>query len=282
VASVIIEDGIINISSADDAIHSNGSLTINGGSFAIASGDDGIHADASLVVNGGDIRITKSYEGIESRSVITINSGNIHITSSDDGLNVAGGADASGTGAWPFGGGGFTTSSGNYYLYINGGYMVINAVGDGIDVNGSVEMTGGDVIVNGPTSSMNGALDHSSFKITGGFLLAVGSAGMAQAPGTSSTQYTAFLNMRSAQQAGTLIHIQTQQGSGILTFAPAKAYQSIVFSSPELTKGSTYNHYLGGGSTGTATDGLYENGTYTPGTKYTSFTVSSIVTYLNQ
>jgi len=42
--------------------------------------------------------------------------------------------------------------------------------------------------------------------------------------------------------------------------------------------GSTYDVYYGGLSTGTVYDGLYEDGTYTPGTKYTSFTISSIVT----
>ena len=36
--------------------------------------------------------------------------------------------------------------------------------------------------------------------------------------------------------------------------------------------------YLGGNCTGTLTDGIYEGGTYTAGTKYTTFTVSSIVT----
>jgi len=278
VAGLIIDGGNFIIDTVDDAVHSNGTLEINGGTFVISSRDDGIHADADLVVNGGDISIIESYEGMESADAdITINGGSIHIVSSDDGINVAGGGDNFGMGGWNRGGN-IPMPSGDYYLYINGGYIAINAVGDGIDSNGSIEMTDGVVIVNGPTSNMNGALDHSSFKITGGFLVATGSSGMAQAPGTSSTQYSILLTFNTTLSAGTLIYIQNRESKEILCFAPTKNYSSVAFSSQELTMGSTYDVYYGGLSTGTVYDGLYEDGTYTPGTKYTSFTISSIVT----
>jgi hypothetical protein len=55
------------------------------------------------------------------------------------------------------------------------------------------------------------------------------------------------------------------------------AYQAITFSSPELTTGS-YVVYLGGTSTGTISYGMYEDGTYTPGTQNTTFTSSGMVT----
>jgi len=277
--SVAISNGVLTINSADDAINSNDKITINGGSFAISTGDDAMHADASLVINGGNIDITKSYEGLESVA-LTINGGEIRIVSSDDGINGAGGNDASGFNPGPGRGGGRDVfmESGDCSLYINGGYIAVDALGDGIDVNGAVVMTNGYVIVNGPTSNANGALDHASFKITGGFLLAVGSSGMAMAPDTSSSQYSVMVNFRSTITAGTLINIQTSTGTVLFSFKPTKAYQSIVFSSPALTQGSTYSVYYGGSSTGAATDGLYLSGTYTPGTLYTSLTLSSIVT----
>ena len=287
ISGVRIDDGVFTISSADDAIHSNGSIVISSGVFSLSSGDDAIHADSSIEINDGDIVIAKSYEGIES-AVITINGGEISIVSSDDGINVAGGNDGSGmmqpgqmgmpSGMTMPGQDNFV-SSGNYWLYINGGRIVITAAGDGLDVNGSIEMTAGTVIVNGPTDNANGAIDYDgSFKITGGFLVAAGSSGMAQAPGTTSAQNSVLVNFSAAQAAGSLIHMQNSSGSTILTFAPSKRYQSFAFSSLELIRGSTYNIYLGGSSTGTVTDGLYENGIYTPGTKYTSFTVSGTVT----
>jgi hypothetical protein len=294
VGSVVIDGGDFTVNSADDAVHSNGDITINGGSLALWSGDDGVHADANLVINDGDIRIAKSYEGLESANAnITINGGIIHIAASDDGINVSAGGDAMGApggappgmpggqpGVRPEQGGAVTppVAAGNCWLYINGGYLYIDAMGDGIDSNGSIEMTDGVVIVNGPTSNMNGALDHSSFQMTGGFLLAAGSSGMAQTTSTTSTQCSILLTFNTTLPAGTLVHIQDGQGQDILTFAPTKQYSSVAFSSPELVQGATYDVYYGGSSTGMLADSLYRDGIYTPGTKYTSFTISSIVT----
>ena len=279
--NIIIDSGTYTISSADDAIHSNESITINNGTFAIASGDDGIHADYDLTINDGAIDISKSYEGIESaKGDITITKGIIYLVASDDGINLAGGGDSmGGPGGGMWGGAGSTISSGSYTIFINGGYIFVNANGDGIDANGSIQMTAGTVIINGPTNNGNGALDYnSSFKLTGGFLVATGSSGMAQAPGNSSTQYSVLASFNTSQKAGTLVNIQTADGTGVLTFKPEKLYQSVVFSSSELEKSTTYNIYLGGTSTGTAVDGLYTDGTYTPGTRYRSFTISGIVT----
>lgn len=46
-----------------------------------------------------------------------------------------------------------------------------------------------------------------------------------------------------------------------------------------LFNGPTTNDvYYGGSSTGTPVDGLYEGGVYTAGTKYASFTISSVTT----
>jgi hypothetical protein len=156
--------------------------------------------------------------------------------------------------------------------------VVVDAGGDGIDINGAVTMTAGTVIVNGPTDNSNGALDFSSFKMTGGYLVAVGSSGMAQALSTTSTQYSVLVNFRSASSAGTLIHIETSNGDDVVTFKAAKQFQSIVVCSASLQKGATYDVYLGGSSTGTLQDGVYTGGVYTAGTKYTSFTINSIVT----
>jgi len=278
----IIDNGAITFNCADDAIHSNGNLTINGGELVISTGDDAFHADSALTINNGNITVKKCYEGLES-TYITINGGNIHLTSSDDGVNAAdgsGGGDPGG--GMPGGGnpgGGGMPATGNYYLYINGGYLAINAAGDGFDINGTVTMTGGNVIIHGPTESMIGALDwDKGFKMSGGFLVAAGSAGMAQAPGSTSTQYAILLNMNKSLDGGTMFHIQAGDGSEILSFTSAKKYQSVAFSSDKLVNGGTYDVYYGGTCTGTAVDGLYSGGVYTAGTKLTSFTVSSMIT----
>jgi hypothetical protein len=280
-ANLNIDSGSFTINAADDALHTNGNLVINTGTFNLASGDDGMHADATLTINGGEINVTDSYEGIES-AVITINSGNIHVVASDDGINVASGVDGSGMMGRGGPGGGqqdtFNASS-STFLYIHGGSISVDARGDGVDVNGAIEMTDGVLIVNGPTEQMNGALDYDAgFKMTGGFIVAAGSSGMAMTPGAYSEQNSLLVFLTSTQPAGTLFHIQNSAGKDILTFAPTKSYQSVAFSSPKLVNGETYTIYLGGSSTGTATDGLYQGGTYTPGTQSESFTISSVVT----
>lgn len=275
--AITVTGGTVTIESSDDAIHTNGSIAINGGTIVIAAGDDGIHSDTTLAINGGEIRITKCYEGIES-ALITINGGTIHITASDDGINVAGGNDGSSVNGRP--GQNNFASSGNNALHINGGYIVVDATGDGIDVNGAIDMAGGVIIVNGPTNNGNGALDYDgAFKITGGYLVAAGSSGMAQAPGTSSTQYSVVTTYSSVQPAGTIVRIETEGGEEVLTFTPTKAYRSVVFSSPDLKGGANYVVYSGGSSTGTVTDGLYSGGTYTAGTQVAGVTISGIVTY---
>jgi hypothetical protein len=277
VAGVQIEGGDFTIDAADDAVHSNDFVIVNDGVFDMASGDDGIHADATLDIYGGDVSISESYEGLES-SILTIEDGEFYIVSSDDGLNVAGGNDGSGMNG-P--GGGFEPGDiGDYAIYIDGGYLAVYADGDGIDSNGDIEMTAGTVLVHGPTSDGDGALDYQgSFNITGGFLAAAGSSGMAEAPSSSSTQYSVLLNF-SEKNAGTLFHIETDGGEEMLTFSPSKRYESIVFSGPDLSDGASYNVYSGGSATGTEIDGLHTGGVYSAGTHESDldFTISSIVT----
>jgi len=139
-------------------------------------------------------------------------------------------------------------------------------------------MTGGTVILNGPVVNNESPLDYdASCVITGGYLLAVGSSGMAQAPSRTSTQRSVLINFRSTKAAGSLVNIQ-HSGTDILTFAPAKRYQSVLLSSPELTQGTTYGVYVGGSATGTVEDGLYQDATYIPGAFSGGFTVSEAVT----
>ncbi len=287
-ANVAIDGGMLTIDSADDAVHANGNIVINGGALVLASGDDGMHADATLEVNGGAIEITQSYEGLES-AVITLNAGEISVVASDDGVNVAGGNDGSGMLPGPGRGGrpGAAPSqdtfsyTGDDYLYINGGTLVVHATGDGLDVNGAIQMTGGTVLVHGPTENMNAALDYDGgFTISGGILVAAGSAGMAQAPGAYSSQPSVLINFNTPQPAGTLVHIQNSAGEDLLTFAPVRSYQSLVFSSPELASGETYTVSTGGSASGTASNGWYREGSYTPGTEYTQFTIAGIVTMI--
>lgn len=275
---VKIYGGNINIDSSDDSIHSNSNVEINGGTINITSGDDGIHGDSTIDINAGEINITKSYEGIEAET-ININDGNIKVVASDDGINAAGGNDGSSVNGRP--GQNNFASSGNGEINFNGGRVVVDASGDGLDANGSIYMKGGTVIVNGPENSGNGALDYDGkFEISGGLLIAAGSSGMAQSPSETSTQNS--INVFTSISANTLLHIEDENGNELITFAPSKTVGSIVISSPNIKTGTTYKLYTGGESTGNATDGLYSDGSYSGGTEGDSFTVSNTVTNVGQ
>jgi hypothetical protein len=262
--SLAISGGTFVLDTSDDALHTNDTIQITGGDFTIASGDDGIHADNTVTIDDGTIDINQSYEGIEATE-ITLNGGDIALTTSDDGINAAGGNDASAVSGRP-GENTFTsTAEGAGLLTINGGTLVVNASGDGLDSNGSIEMNDGTVVVNGPTDSMNGTLDYdSTFNINGGTLIGVGSSGMAMSPSSTSSQSFLFTSSipLAADEA---IQITGPDGEVILTFEASTTAQSLVFSSPELVNGSAYTITTGGTVSGDSATGIYEDTSFSGG-----------------
>lgn len=238
---------------ADDAIHCNGYIRIDGGTFELAAGDDGIHSDSGLVINGGDIKITASYEGLESGD-ITINGGVIDIKARDDGMNAAGGSDGSAgsepgrPGDWFNKGDASTTT--NYQIIIRGGDITVDADGDGIDSNGNIFFQGGTITVNGPTNGGNGALDYGDgggyvCEISGGTLIASGAVGMDVAPTSGSSQPAVNVRLSSTQSAGTYVVLKDSDGNIVLQAQPTKSFQSIVMSCEQLELGSSYTVYYG-------------------------------------
>ncbi|MBN1950575.1 MAG: carbohydrate-binding domain-containing protein [Bacteroidales bacterium] len=265
---VILRGGECTINSADDALHSNQDVVVEKASVEISSGDDGVHADASLTLTDCEIIINQSYEGIESKQ-ITVNQSTVKIISSDDGFNATAGAG--------------TESNDGSSLTINSGYICVNASGgDALDANGSIYINGGTVLAHGPSSNPEVGLDYNGIcKVTGGVLLVSGTnSNMAQAPGTTSTQYSVLVRFSSTQSANTLVHLEDEDGNMIFSYAPVRQFGALAFSCPELAKGDTYAIYLGGTCSGTATDGYYVDGTCSGSELYDDFTISGMVTTL--
>ncbi|GKV54069.1 hypothetical protein NCCP2222_00160 [Sporosarcina sp. NCCP-2222] len=171
----------------------------------------------------------------------------------------------------------------NKALVIQGGYISIVTDGDGLDSNGSIQMTGGTVIVNGPTDNGNGSLDYDeTFELSGGTLLTAGSSGMALAPSESSSQNSIVMTFTDVQAAGTIIHLADSQGNSMATFAPKVEFSSVLISTENLKKGETYTLYSSGKATGTVQDGFYTETNYQEGTKVVSFEISESATWLNE
>jgi hypothetical protein len=278
---IAIAGGTFDIKSEEDAVHSSGGIRIAAGTIGIDAGDDGIHAEIAISISGGTIDIANSNEGVEAATV-DISGGEISVTASDDGVNIAGGNDETAAKEGPRGGNESGASSSNK-LTISGGYLTVDAQGDGLDANGSIEMSGGTVIVNGPTNNGNGALDYDgTFVMSGGFLVAAGSSGMVQAASEQSTQPGVLMTFPQFQQAGTIVHLEDREGNDILTVAPSKTYQALFVSSPDLKRNASYVLSSGGTSTGKETNGLYDGGEYQGGTKVVEFETSSVVTWVNE
>jgi hypothetical protein len=236
-----INGGSINIDAYDDALHTNADAAINGGELQVSCGDDGIHADISLAISGGSLNVAKCYEGLEAQS-IDISGGTITLVCSDDGLNAS---DGSG------GDGGFSGSASTAGLSVNisDGTLMIDADGDGIDSNGSLTVSGGEVYISGPTSSNNGAMDYQGTgSITGGVIVAAGSTGMAMNFDSGSTQGSILYNLTAAVSAGTEITLTDGSGSVLAQYTPDKQFQSVLVSAPGIVSGATYTLTVGSDS----------------------------------
>lgn len=268
--SMLINDVAFSIDSADDSVHSNASITVNGGTFTIASGDDAFHADETLTITNGTIDISESYEGLEALNIV-VSGGNIKLVASDDGLNAAGGTDESGYGGTrgndQFGGrggmggpggmdrpggmgspggmggpGGSSSSSGS--IKITGGNLYVNASGDGIDANGSLEISGGYTVVVGPTQGDTATLDYdTSAIITGGTFIGTGASGMAQT--FSDSEQGVFAVSVGNQASDTKIELKDSKGNVIISYEPELSFAVVILSSPDIKKGETYTITVG-------------------------------------
>lgn len=274
--NLVVQDGVFTLNSEEDAIHSDGSISIKNGTFTIASGDDGIHADRSLSIAMADITITSSYEGIEG-SMIHIKSGKLNIVSTDDGINVSGGSDGNKENSKEEED---SFMEGEGMLSFSGGTVTVYAGGDGIDINGSATMTGGTLIIEGPTNHANGAIDYDGvFEISGGTLLAVGSRKMAMAPSNTSKQNSLLLNLEEVIEEETLLCLlEGEDRIPVMAYLPSKSYQSIVYSSPLLEEGKSYTLSTGGNTTPKEAMNIYTPKAYEEGIDQAYVTINGTLT----
>lgn len=294
-----ISGGNLDITAGSDAMDAYNQITIEGGDITIAAEDDAVHADGILRITAGTIDVTTSYEGLEG-ALIYLDDGTATVVSSDDGINASdgtgssepgmggdaggepggapGGGDATGgrprgdgptsdargePGGAPGAGGGDQAS--DAAIEITGGEWFFTADGDGLDSNGDVLMTGGTVVVAGPTNAGNGAIDYNgTFRMDGGTLLATGSAGMAQAPDEGS-QAVVAASLGDTIAAGTPISVTDADGNLVAAITPAKDAQTLVLSTPGLIAGDAYTITLDGTVTGSELFGLITDGTLSGG-----------------
>ena len=143
--------------------------------------------------------------------------------------------------------GGMDEGDENCKLIINGGKIVLEAGGDGLDSNGMLEINGGTVYVTGPTSNGDGALDYAiSAACNGGTILIVGPSGMAE-DFTTSSQPSAFVRANGSTDQE--VSVLDQAGKELFSYTPTASFQTAIVSSPDFVDGQTYQLKIGSTTT---------------------------------
>ena len=252
---LVLTDGTVTVDAVGDTFKSDntedagaGFVLIEGGELTVTSQDDGIKG-VQVLVSGGTVEVAGSNEALEG-SLIVIDDGDIELHSADDGVNASTSDDSAATdGQGGMGGGGMEADS-SLDLYVNGGTLEVWASGDGLDSNGNATITGGDIVVYGPTTDGNGALDvNGTFEVTGGTLMATGSAGMMVAPSTDSAQGWIATALSSTAAAGSEVVISDADGTEVATYSIEKEFASVVYSGADIEQGQTYTVTVDGTAT---------------------------------
>ena len=223
---IVIDGARVKINSSDDAIHTNsGNVLIKGGTLDLTTLDDGIHADELVKIDGGEITVNGSYEGIEG-AYVEIGGGTIYITASDDGINAAS-----------------DDESVNEHIIISGGTITVDASGDGLDSNGTIYVSGGTLIVYGPTTGADTGLDaDGGILIDGGNVFVASSKEMLEIPASNSKSNVLVYGANTVQ-AGSEIILTNEDGGEMVRITLKKQAQAIILSTPELATNGTYSLY---------------------------------------
>lgn len=223
---IVIDGARVKINSSDDAIHTNsGNVLIKGGTLDLTTLDDGIHADELVKIDGGEITVNGAYEGIEG-AYVEIGGGTIYITASDDGINAAS-----------------DDESVNEHIIISGGTITVDASGDGLDSNGTIYVSGGTLIVYGPTTDADTGLDaDGGILIDGGNVFVASSKEMLEIPASNSKSNVLVYGVNTVP-AGSEIILTNADGGEMVRITLKKQAQAIILSTPELATNGTYSLY---------------------------------------
>lgn len=163
---ILVTGGDITLTAGDDGLQAQTDTVITGGTINMSVADDGVKGEQIVSIAGGDINIASSYEGIEAIN-IAIFDGVVSVTASDDGIN------ASGLNT----GGQDRESDTGERLEISGGTITVDGGFDGLDSNGTITVSGGDITITSADNGGDSPLDaNGEITVTGGTITANGSA----------------------------------------------------------------------------------------------------------
>lgn len=218
-------------SSSHHALDTEGSITILKGSYTIISGGKGIQAETNLYIgeeNGSNsdlnLYIYTSNEGIEAKQIY-IYSGTITITAGEDGINAAASGDECDE---------TINCKGNCAcsLTFAGGDLTLISGEDGIDINGDLTITGGNIKVFAASNSSDQPIDQDgALTITGGNIIAAGSPQMGGVRVSSTTQVSKTYTGTIAKDANLIVY--DESNNELLSVTTPKEANYVFFNFPK-------------------------------------------------
>jgi len=250
--AITVSGGNIKLTTTGHAMVAGGDILITGSSTSLVidayyknCNSKGISTSSNLVIEDGTVEILRSYEALEGYNVY-IRGGNLHILSSDDGINATGEASSSSSVGKPGGG---MPAGDNNVIEISGGSVYLDASGDGIDSNGDFLITGGSLVLSGPSDSANAPIDIGDggclFAYTGGTLIAAGSGGMAETPSVTEDGALPYIFLGAEIPSGTTVSVKDSAGNILLHFDNPKQANSIILGTEAFALGESYTITIG-------------------------------------
>ena len=267
---VEISGGSLTVEQSDEGIEAQ-YINISGGDVNVTSADDGMNAslktsdsestDSSANTSdtanqqqgslpGGQQNGTSNQQqqgtGQPPQGQPPAMSGTSQDGTSQNGTT---GTGQQGTGQPPQGGmpggGGGTFEVIDAAINVSGGNITVNAEGDGIDSNGVTTLSGGTLIVNGPSQGGNAALDtNGDLLLNGATVLSGSTADMFEAPSTNSTSGYLKLTNSSGFEQGSTVQVADSSGKVVANYKVTKSnVQLVLVSSSSIVKGQSYTVY---------------------------------------
>ena len=146
------------------------------------------------------------------------------------------------------------SSADDAWIHVSGGsILVVNQTAmdaDGLDSNGSIVISGGDVRVSLSSNGSNNAIDFASenggvCEINGGTVVACGSSSMMESLASTSTQCSIMYNTSAGFEAGQMVSLQDAAGNELLSYEVPCNFSSVILSCPQLAVGGTYRIVVG-------------------------------------
>lgn len=266
---VEISGGSLTVEQSDEGIEAQ-YINVSGGDVNVTSADDGMNAslktsDSESTDSSANTSDTANQQQ-NSQQQGSIPGGQQSGTSnqqqqgmgqppamsgtSQDGTSQNGttGTGQQGMGQPPQGGmpgGGGTFEVVDAAINVSGGNITVNAEGDGIDSNGVTTLSGGTLIVNGPSQGGNAALDtNGDLLLNGATVLSGSTADMFEAPSTNSTSGYLKLTNSSGFEQGSTVQVADSSGKVVANYKVTKSnVQLVLVSSSSIVKGQSYTVY---------------------------------------